>query len=156
MIALAQDPPSEKHLSSKKEVDSENLIDKLMIRRSFLMSVVMFVSTIPIFYIFSKLFSIAYARTMVLVILSITQWFNALNVRSRYKSIFTLPLTVWFIGVFASVIVLQYVAVETPLGNKLLHTENLAFSHWLLAILVSTSIIWVEEVRKLLARTTNN
>jgi Ca2+-transporting ATPase len=154
VIALAQDPPTERYLAKRSDVECENLIDQLIIRRSLLMSAAMFLATVPIFYVFSKIFTISYSRTMTLLVLSQLQWFNALNVRSRTKSIFSIGLTFWFIAAFISVVVLQYLAIETPLGNKLLHTENLRPVHWLLAVVAATLIIWVEEVRKFYARGT--
>ena len=153
VVGLAQDTPTKKQLKSRADVDSENLIDKLMLKRFVLMGGAMFVAAMPIFYIFQNMYSLGYARSMVLVTLSVTQWFNALNVRSRTRSIFTIPVNnAFLIAAFVIVFVLQYLAIETAVGNKLLHTENLSFGHWLLAIALSSLIILVEEVRKYFAR----
>ena len=90
---------------------------------------------------------------MVLVVLSVLQWFNALNVRSRVRSVFEIPINNgYLIFAFFAVAILQYLAIETNFGNKILHTQSLAIGHWILAVGVSTLIIWVEEVRKLIVR----
>ena len=95
---------------------------------------------------------------MTLLILSVIQWFNVLNVRSQDQSIFKMPLTNnWFlIGAFVIVATLQIFAIQTSWGNKLLHTEPLTFGNWLTAFVVSSLIIVTEEIRKLYVRSKNN
>ena len=155
-IALAQDP-SEGYLLQKR-IRSENLVDSLMIQRILVMGSVMLFATLPVFYYFSTTSSLTYARSMTLLILSVIQWFNALNVRSQDQSIFKMPLTNnWFlIGAFVIVATLQIFAIQTPWGNKLLHTEPLTFGNWLTAFVVSSLIIVTEEIRKLYVRSKNN
>lgn len=150
VVALAQDNENEKGLASKQEVDANNLVDKLMIQRAIVMSLAMLVCTMPIFYYFEQHYSLTYARSITLVILSVSQWFNAFNVRSRSKSIFRIPPTNWLAAAFGLVFVLQMFALGTDLGNKLLRLENLSLEHWILAFAVSTLVIWVEEGRKIL------
>lgn len=152
VVALAQDPP-EKGLLSQSEVKSSSLLDSSMIRRSLLMGTSMFVATLPFFYAFEST-SLTYSRTVALLILSITQWFNALNIRSEYHSIFKTPLTNnWYlISAIFIVVSLQYFAIQTPFGNNLLHTTPLSLAEWLLAITVSSLIIVIEEIRKYFAR----
>ena len=88
------------------------------------------------------------------MVLSIAQWFNALNVRSKDQSIFKMSLTNnWFlIGAFVIVIILQIFAIQTAVGNKLLHTNPLTFAEWILAAAASSVIIILEEIRKVYAR----
>jgi len=157
VVGLAQDPPLEKKLLHKNEIVSENLVDRKMILRMSILALAMFAATMPVFYFYQNSTSLSVARTMALLILSATQWFNALNVRSKDRSIFKVPLNNKFlIASFVLVSVLQFVAIETNFGNRVLHTTDLNFGQWMLALGVSTLIIWVEEVRKLFARTTNN
>ncbi len=152
VVALAQDMPRHK-LVSKTDVGSDNLVDSLMIRRSLLMGGAMVIVTMPLFWWFLNNNSLVYARTMALLILSATQWFNVLNVRSRYLSVFSRRLdNVFLVFSFSIVIVLEVLVIQTKFGNKFLHTVPLSFDHWILAILVSTLIIWVEEMRKFLSR----
>lgn len=149
VVALAQDPPENNLLAQR--VKSQNLIDMAMVSRIFLMGFAMLIATLPIFYLYTTNSSLTYARSMALLILSITQWFNALNVRSSDKSIFKLSLTNnWFlIGSFVVIFILQYFAVQTPLGNKLLHTAPVSTGGWIIAISASSLIIVFEEARKL-------
>lgn len=152
VVALAQDTPRHK-LLAKSDVASENLVDSLMIRRMLLMSISMLVVTLPIFYLFLNWYGIDYGRTMALLVLSVTQWFNVLNVRSRYLSVFTRKLdNAFLIFSFVAVFVLQILIIQTRFGNQLLHTVPLLPWHWMLAIVLSTLIILVEEIRKGFAR----
>jgi len=152
VVALSQDTPRHK-LVSKNDVNSENLIDGLMVKRMIVMAIAMFVATMPFFIYFLDRYSLSYTRSVVLIVLAATQWFNAFNVRSRTLSVFKRKLDNKFlIAAFIAVFILQILVVETSLGNKIMHTENIKIEHWILAIVVSTSIIWVEEIRKYFAR----
>ncbi len=152
VVALAQDNPTEKGLVSVREIDTENLIDKLMIYRGILMGVAMLLCTMPVFYYFQEHYSLTYARSITLVILSVSQWFNAFNVRSRSRSIFLQKPSAWLLVALGIVFVMQIFALGTELGNKLLRLENLSLEHWILAFSASTLVIWVEEARKALTR----
>ncbi len=152
VVALSQDQPRHK-LVSKEDVASDSLLDGLMIKRMVVMSFAMFVATMPLFLYFLDRYSISYARTMALIVLSVTQWFNAFNVRSRTLSVFKRKLDNKFlVAAFFAVLVLQFIVVETSFGNRIMHTENIALSHWILAFCASTLIIWVEEARKMLVK----
>lgn len=153
VVGLAQDPPLEKQLLHKVEIVSENLVDRKMILRMSVLALAMFAATMPVFYFYQSSASLSVARTMALLVLSATQWFNALNVRSRDQSIFKVPLNNKFlIASFVIVFALQFIAIETSFGNRILHTVDLSFGQWVLALSVSTLIIWVEEIRKFFAR----
>ena len=156
VVALAQEPP-ENGLRSREEVGSENLVDSSAKERILLMALAMFVATISVFVFAQKSYSLDYARSLALVILSVSQWLNAFNVRSRQKSVFSTPVNnAYLLAALVIVFVLQILAIQTNFGNALLHTQKLSLTHWLLAFGVSTTIIWVEEARKLMARANNN
>lgn len=50
---------------------------------------------------------------------------------------------------------LQIFALQTPAGNKLLHTTPLTLGDWFFAGIASSLIIIVEEARKLYVRSKN-
>ena len=152
VVALARDGQDEKGLISTGALDTQNLVDKLMVQRSILMGAAMVVCAGPVFYYLQKTYPLDYARSVTLLILAISQWFNAFNVRSRTKSIFVLTPGVWLVGALGTVFVLQIVAFETDIGNKFLHTRDIELRHWILAFGVSTLVIWAEELRKIFAR----
>ena len=118
-----------------------------------MMAFSMFIVTVPLFFFFEKNYTIGYARSLALVILSVCQWFNAFNVRSRTLSVFKRKLDNKFlIAAFIAVLILQILVIETSFGNKIMHTENIKIEHWIMALLASTLIIWVEEARKFLGK----
>lgn len=151
VAALAQQKPKE-GLISREETESDNLVDRMMVTRIITMGISMG-TALPVFYYFLNNYSLDYARTMALLVLSATQWFNSLNVRSRNVSIFRKGMdNPYLVASFVAVFILQYLIIETGWGNKILHTTNLSIEHWLLAIGVATTVIWIEEIRKLLAK----
>ena len=152
VVALSQDSPRHK-LVSKENVESQNLVDELMVKRMLLMAFAMLMATMPLFVYFSKNYSLAYGRTMALLVLAAVQWLNAFNVRSRTLSVFKRKLDNKFlVAAFFAVFILQILVIETSLGNKIMHTENIRIEHWIIALLASTLIIWVEEARKMLVK----
>jgi len=154
-ISLAQDPPEKKLMNLKYR--DQGLVDKLMKERIVIMGISMFVATLPVFYIVAKSSTLGEARSVALLILSITQWYNALNVRSQDVSIFKTSILNNRFLIFALIIVffLQFFAIQTQMGNKLLHTTPLTITHWLLAGVASLAIVFAEETRKYFARVTD-
>jgi Ca2+-transporting ATPase len=151
VAALAADP-IHRNLTTLREKGS-NLVDKLMVQRTILMGVAMVVVGIPVFYYYLQTAGLPLARTMVFLVLCVTQWLNALNVRSRYKSVFAVPLDNKFlIGSYVIVFVLTLLVIQTPLGNEIMHTVPLSLHEWLIAFAVSTVIVWAEEIRKMVVR----
>ena len=58
----------------------------------------------------------------------------------------------YLVGATLIVMALQVAALYTPIMQKVLRTVPLTLSEWLMIILVASSILVVEEVRKLLYR----
>lgn len=149
VLALAQDPPEE-NLITRNELRSETLIDYLMAKRILLMGTTMLLACLPLFYLYLNR-DLSYARSAALVVMSSIQWFNALNVRSHSVSVFKTSIfnNHYIIAAFASVIFLQFVAIQTEIGNRLLHTVPLEPRDWVITVVAASSIIFVEEARKL-------
>jgi len=150
-VSLAMEPKENNLLSGKFEKPKKYLVDKLMAQRMLFMSVVMAIGTL---YLFSNYYenNLAKAWTMSLTVLAAFQWFNAWNCRSEDKSIFSMnPFSNKFlIGSAVIVILLQMLAIYTPLMNRFLQTVPLNWSDWLAVILVAVFIIIAEEIRKVL------
>ena len=91
---------------------------------------------------------------MAFTVLALFQWANALNCRSRDKSIFSLhPFSnPYLIGAFVIVFFLQFLAIYHPTLNTILRTTPLAINEWIFAGLVASSIIVIEEIRKALTK----
>lgn len=152
-VALAMEPKEKGLLSETFDRPKKYIVDSLMLQRMAVMAFPMMIGTL---YLFGQYFTedIAKAWTISLTTLAVFQWFNAWNCRSENKSILSMN---WFtnkylVGATVIVIMLQIAAVYTPTLQKLLHTVPLELSEWIMIILVATSIIFVEEIRKYIYR----
>ncbi|CAN5213000.1 cation-transporting P-type ATPase [soil metagenome] len=94
------------------------------------------------------------ARTMTLLTLGMFQWFNAWNCRSETLSIFQLGwwTNKWLILATILVISLQVLLLYVPFLQSLFSTVPLNGYQWFFAALVSSTILWIEEARKLVMR----
>jgi Ca2+-transporting ATPase len=125
-----------------------------MARRIFLMAMVMAIGTLWFFGQNLDNNGLVKALTLSLTTMAVFQWFNAWNCRSEDKSIFQMnPLANKFLlGATVLVIGLQLLALHNPLMQQILHTEPLNRQEWLWIVLIGSSILWVEEIRKLFHR----
>lgn len=94
------------------------------------------------------------ARTMVLVTFSFFQWFNAWNLRSDYKSLFTMnPFdNIWLLIITVSVALLQVIAVNNAYLGSWLRLTPLTLEQWAIAGLAASLIIIFDEIRKIYVR----
>ncbi len=151
-VALAMEPKDRNLLSKKFERPRKYLVDPLMVRRMFLMAIPMAIGALYLFR--SAGDDLTKGWTMALTSLAVFQWFNAWNCRSEDKSIFrTNPFSNKFlVGATGIVIGLQLLALYTPFFQRVLKTVPLGFSEWLIILAIGTSIVFVEEARKLFSR----
>ncbi|HEY4525225.1 MAG TPA: HAD-IC family P-type ATPase, partial [Candidatus Paceibacterota bacterium] len=152
-VALAMEPKEQGLLRGAFRRSERSLIDFLMARRMFLMAVPMTVGSLVLFAAYAES-DMGKALTMSLTTLAVFQWFNAWNCRSERESVFTMnPLkNLWLVGATGLVILFQISAVYVPLLQRYLHTVPLSALEWFVIILVSLSIILVEEIRKFFYR----
>ena len=152
-VALAMEPKGQGLLQGKFERPKKWIVDGLMAQRMFLMALPMTIGTL---YLFKGYFEtdLTKALTISLTTLAMFQWFNAWNCRSESKSIFQMnPFSNKFlVGATVIVIFLQLFALHTPFLQKILHTTPLSLLEWLIIIPIASSIILVEEIRKLFFR----
>jgi len=94
------------------------------------------------------------AQTIAFTTLAMYQVFNALNVRSRDKSLFQIgPFSNrYLLGAIAISVVLQVLATRIPLLQTALGTVPLTWADWGLITLVASSIFFADELRKLVQR----
>ncbi|MEM4244213.1 MAG: cation-translocating P-type ATPase C-terminal domain-containing protein [Candidatus Bathyarchaeia archaeon] len=91
------------------------------------------------------------AQTLAFTTIAMFQVFNALNCRSRTTSIFKLGLTTnkYLLGGIAASVSLQVLATLLPPLQTALGTISLSPVDWLLIIIVSSSVLFADEIRKL-------
>jgi Ca2+-transporting ATPase len=94
-----------------------------------------------------------YAQTMAFTTLVLAQLFNVFNARSDEESAFIHPFTNrWLWGAAGLSLVLQMLALYVPPLQRAFGTVALNPSDWLSCVLVASSVLWLREASKLIAR----
>ncbi|MFZ3015980.1 MAG: HAD-IC family P-type ATPase [Minisyncoccia bacterium] len=152
-VSLAMEPKEKHLLRGKFERPKKYLIDKLMVWRIFSMSLPM---VIGILFVFSRYLNsdITKALTMSFTTMVVFQWFNVWNCRHESKSIFQMNLfsNRYLLGAMFIVIFLQMFAIYNPFFQKVLQTTPLNLYDWAFVVIISFSVIFVEEIRKFFHR----
>jgi magnesium-transporting ATPase (P-type) len=93
------------------------------------------------------------ARTMGFTVLVLSQLFNAVNARSSRLSAFHRgPANpALYLGIAVSLL-LQVAVVHLPFLNAAFSTVPLGPGDWLACAAIASSVLWADELRKLLAR----
>lgn len=96
----------------------------------------------------------AKAQTMAFMVLSISQLFHALNLRSRTHSIFEVGVfkNKWLILTMVFGITLQVAVCQLPFFNILLKTVSLSLMEWGIIFALSSSVILINETSKWIAK----
>lgn len=97
---------------------------------------------------------IVLARTMVLVTFSFFQWFNAWNLRSESRSLFTMNpfANIWLLIITVCIATLQILAINNHVFSSWLHLTPLTQQQWCIAGFTASFIIVFEEIRKFCVR----
>ena len=97
---------------------------------------------------------LAVAQSETFTLLAVCEWFNVLNCRSERRSALSLSLlkNPWLIGGLVVGNLLQAAVIYVPALNGIFHTVPIGWKQFLLIGLVGSTVLWVEELRKLLAR----
>ncbi|MCK9344770.1 MAG: HAD-IC family P-type ATPase [Candidatus Pacebacteria bacterium] len=150
--ALAMEPKEKGLLLEPRTKSARQLVDSLMATRMVLMAGAMALGTLYLFGFYQD--DPVKAWTISLTLLAVFQWFNALNCRSHRASILHMnPFSnIFLLGALFIVISLQIGAMYTSAGQHLLHTVPLSLSEWGIILGIASSIIVVEEIRKLIYR----
>ena len=150
-IALVFEP-KEKNLLDKqwlKKTQQAGLINKQLISRIFYLALPMAIGPLFLFYMtYQK--NITLARTLVLVCMAFSQWFNAWNCRSETISLTRLPLLAnkWLIAATILVVSLQFLIVYVPWLQNIFDITSLTPIDWAHTSALAFSVIVFEELRK--------
>lgn len=149
VAALALEP---KEKLNGKVIRGANkfFFDKLTLVRTFVMGLTMAVGAL---FIFSLTYTDDFLRasTMTLTALAMFQWWNAWNVRSERKTMWSsISESPFLVLATCIVVILQLLAIYNPIMQSLLKTTALTLNDLFVAFSVSLLIIFVEEFRKLI------
>lgn len=149
-VALSTEPKEHDLLVRIKD---RHIITIPLIVKFIYMAIPMAIGSVAVFYYYQQQ-SLALARTMTLVTMAFFQWFNAWNCRSFSLSMFQIGFFAnkWLLIAMVLVLGLQFLAVYAPFMQHIFKTVPLSFEQWVVAFIVSSSILILEEMRKVWIR----
>ncbi|HEX5776842.1 MAG TPA: cation transporting ATPase C-terminal domain-containing protein, partial [Caulobacteraceae bacterium] len=99
--------------------------------------------------------SLGYAQTMAFTTLMMFQLFNVINARSDERSAFDgLFQNHWLWAAIALSLLLHIAVVYVPFLQEAFSTVSLSAGDWLRCVLVASSVLWLRELSKVVARAT--
>jgi Ca2+-transporting ATPase len=160
-VPMGVEPRHSNVLKQPPRNPEEQIINRPMLSRMALLTPLMAIGTLGLFWWIGRSEAVVmmgaevgleYAQTVAFTTLVAFQWFQAFNARSEHESVFAIGLfsNRWLLLGVGAAVVLQILAVQTTVGNHLFSTQPLAPAHWGWILLVSSSILIVEELMKLL------
>jgi P-type Ca2+ transporter type 2C len=156
-MALGVDPARPDTMTRPPRDPSAQILDRDRFLRLLLSGVVMAVGTLALFRWGSAVRPDddgAFAITLAFTTFVLFQFFNAVNARVESTTVFSRHTLrngkLW--AALAGVFVLQVAAVYLSPLQAIVDTVPLDIEHWLLAGATASSILIVEEMRKVLAR----
>jgi magnesium-transporting ATPase (P-type) len=154
-INLVMDPPAGDEMRRQPTVRGEALVDRSMLGRIALMASVSVLATFGWFvWRVGMGLPLDQVRTETFTLLAMCQWFNVLNCQSASASALMLGVlrNRWLLGGLGLSVLLQALVLYLPPLNALFHTVPLPADSLLPLLLLASSVLWVEELRKWLVR----
>jgi Ca2+-transporting ATPase len=97
---------------------------------------------------------LVYWQTIVFTVLTVSQLFHSLAVRSEKESLFSIGLlsNPAMLGAVTLTLVLQFAVIYTPALNSIFHTQPLPLFDLVVCLLLSSLVLFAVELEKWLAR----
>jgi len=129
------------------------LVDKTLLWKMLYMALPMGIFSTWIFMMYYKN-NLVHARSMTLVTMAMFQWFNAFNCRSETKSVFQIGFfsNRWLLLAVTVVFILQIFVLHNPLMQRIFDTKPISIFEWIMILVISSSIFFMEEIRKFFVR----
>lgn len=154
-VNLIMEPPEGDEMMRPPIPVKEPLLDRALLSRIPLMVVVSVISTFGWFiYRLSQGVSAEQVQTETFTMLVLCQWFNVLNCKSAYHSVFTRDLfnNIWLVGGLGMSIALHLAVIYWAPLNSFFHTVPIDAVQILKIIIVASLVLWTEEIRKAIVR----
>ncbi|MGH9265699.1 MAG: cation-translocating P-type ATPase, partial [Acidimicrobiales bacterium] len=158
-LAMGVDPPPDDVMARPPRGITDRVIDAEMTAGVVFVGVVMAVVTLLTLDIdlpgglVEGSGSLDEARTLAFTTLVLAQLFNCFNARSdrtsAFHHLFTNPL-LW--GAIALSLLLQIAVVYVPFLSDAFDTTGLGLTDWLLCTAMASTVLWADELRKLVGR----
>ena len=158
-LALGLDPPDAAVMRQQPRPPGEGVITPRMWRGIFFIGAIMALGTL--FVLDASLpggfvegsGSLRYGQTMTFTTLMLFQIFNVVNARSDEQSAFVRLFTNrWLWASIVGSVALQGLVVYVPFLQRAFGTVPLSAADWLFSVGVASSVLWLREASKLLAR----
>ncbi|WP_138841399.1 calcium-translocating P-type ATPase, PMCA-type [Rhodococcus pyridinivorans] len=158
-LALGVDPTAPDAMRRRPRPANEALLERSRVQRILGLGIVMTVGTIAVLHFGPELFPDSasdplFATTLAFTTFVFYQVFNLFNVRSDLGSVFSAQTftnhTIWI--AIGAVVVLQICVVQLGALQGFMDTTSLTSEQWLLAVAVGSSVLWVDEIGKFVAR----
>ncbi|MFJ3404851.1 cation-translocating P-type ATPase [Promicromonospora sp. NPDC090134] len=158
-LAMGVDPETDDVMARPPRGPNERIIDGRMWTGVLSIGLVMGVATLLTIDIFlpgglvEGGDDLTVARTAGFTTLVLAQLFNVLNSRSETTSAFhRMFVNRWLWGAIALGVLLQVAVVEVPFLQVAFGTAGLDLAHWAVAVGMASSVLWFDELRKLVWR----
>jgi Ca2+-transporting ATPase len=158
-LALGVDPADEGIMAQQPRPVGEGVLTPRMWRGIVFVGVIMAVGTL--FVLDASLpgglvegrGDLRYAQTMTFTTLMMFQMFNVLNARSDVQSAFVRLFTNgWLWASLGGSIALQVMVVHLPFLQRAFGTTALSAGDWAFSVAVASSVLWLREASKAIAR----
>jgi len=156
-LAMGVDPQTEEVMNRPPRSMSDRVIDRRMWNNIVVIGAAVAAATLITIHLYvpggPMPASLDTARTAGFTVLVITQLFNTINARSDTQTAFRgFFANGWLWAAIAVSALLQVAVVQLPFFNTAFTTTPLSASQWLVCIALSSTVLWVSEVRKLILR----
>ena len=154
-VNLVMDPASGDEMQRAPVPRDDRLLDGEMLLRVFMLVPMAVAATLGWFvWRLDSGLGVDLVRTETFTVLALCQWFNVLNCQSSTCSALRLGIlrNPWLLGGLALSVVLQAAVLYWPPLNTLFHTVPVAPADLLPMVAVASSVLWLEEGRKLWVR----
>jgi Ca2+-transporting ATPase len=157
-MALGVDPPSDDVMDRKPRTMGEQILKPSRLSKIIFYAVIMGVGTLAMLAWAPgeapKAGEATVAGTMAFTTFVLFQFFNILNARDDTRSAFHRYTFTnkWLWLSLAGVLVLQLAVVQVPFIEEIFDTKPLTVTQWGVCLLVASSVLWLEEIRKAVVR----
>ncbi len=152
-ISLATEPGHGDLMKRKPIAKKENILNRQILPYFLIIVPVMVTLSLLSFNHFLEE-GVEKARTAAFVANAMSQVFNAFNMRSLNKSIFSIGIfsNKWVNIALVASIILQYGAVSLPFMQNLLNFAPIGTIPFVVITLLATSVLWLGELYKLIRK----
>jgi Ca2+-transporting ATPase len=158
-LALGVDPPHEGVMRQPPRPAGEGVITARMWRGIVYIGVIMAAGTLLVLDasmpggFLAGAGDLRHGQTMAFTTLMLFQMFNVLNARSDVESAFVHLFSNWWLwAAIGGSVTLQVLVVSVPALQRAFGTTALTGGDWLLCVAVASSVLWLREVSKAVAR----